>query len=602
MRENDGHLDREFRDLRWIAGNIEARRRLAWARLRRSSADNRRDYRDVVLWTGIVGAILWPAYGWFCQGALGLEDIMPLRYALSGATLLLWARALWKPDGSWDRWIWPVISMAGLGWLPWHLYFANHGDSYWQMSVVFFAMAFTVAIRGVDLIFAIPLVAGCVAATEWESFDKSMVPLLAVVLITLWVAATGMHVLRDAQRRIQEQTRVLTRQNERLKELDRNKDEFTANVAHDLRTPLAVALSLVEDMSRSGLSVAEERRVGSLGEALRQMRRQSEELLDFQRFQLGVARLDRRDVDLGGWLARFEEGFTSMAHSRGLTFQVVLPGGGVDLVARVDPVRLETALFNLVSNAFKFTNSGGHVEVHLRRHGVSGIAIAVMDDGEGIPVDALERIFERFQQVDRGPGTYTAGVGIGLSLVKEIAEAHGGHVTVQSTRGLGSLFEIVLPEVVQQALPQALELSPSQEHQGLVAAVRPPSAGFLALVAEDEQLLRHVLHDVLERVAKVATAKDGREALRLVHELNPDILVTDYSMPGMDGMQLLAALRADPSTRDLPVVLLTGDPVSLRTRLAEEPTLAIMGKPFEQAELLSLVQGFLESSRMAGVA
>jgi len=106
----------------------------------------------------------------------------------------------------------------------------------------------------------------------------------------------------------------------------------------------------------------------------------------------------------------------------------------------------------------------------------------------------------------------------------------------------------------------------------------------------------------LERVVKVATARDGREALRLVHELQPDILITDYAMPGMDGLELLAALRSDPDTKNLPVILLTGDPVHLRGRLAEETTLRVLGKPFDQAELLETVRALLEPVPISSVA
>ena len=228
--------------------------------------------------------------------------------------------------------------------------------------------------------------------------------------------------------------------------------------------------------------------------------------------------------------------------------------------------------------------------------------MAVLDDGEGIPNDALQKIFERFQQVDRGPGTYTAGVGIGLALVREIAEAHEGRVNVQSTVGLGTLFEIILEDAAVELETPQLQLVPMSGPAGLVSHNRRPFTGHLALVAEDQQLLRHVLHDIVEQVAKVATACDGREALRLVHELHPDILITDFAMPGMDGLELLAALRSDPSTKDLPVILLTGDPVHLRQRLAEEPTLKILGKPFDQAELVEVVRALLSFEPVSNVA
>ena len=488
----------------------------------------------------------------------------------------------------------------GLIWLPWHLYFLNDHAPYWQMSIVFFCLAFSLFIRGVDIWPTLVVGLISIAITDGNLVSRRDLPLLGVVSITTWLVVTGVHVLRSAHRHIADLARRIQFQNDRLRALDRGKDEFTANIAHDLRTPLAVALSLSEDMARTDLPPTTRSRLESLVEALRQMRRQSEELLDLQRFQLGVAKMDRQILNLCEWLGKFEEGFTSMARARGLTFQVVLPKDV--LKARVDPIRLETALFNLVSNAFKFTPQGGHVEVHLRRHGGKGLALAVLDDGEGIPHDALSRIFDRFQQVDRGPGTYSAGVGIGLALVREIAEAHEGHVKVQSTVGLGSLFEIILDDAAVEMEAEPLALVPMPGPTGLVSNIRPPTSGYLALVAEDQQLLRHVLHDLLERVVKVATARDGREALRLVHELQPDILITDYAMPGMDGLELLAALRSDPDTKNLPVILLTGDPVHLRGRLAEETTLRVLGKPFDQAELLETVRALLEPVPISSVA
>ena len=577
-----------------------------WWRLGRRSAsrsfgDNLEDSRQLVRSLGPFIAVLWPLYGLFCVSVLGLRDEMWLRGLLAAVCAGLWLRS--RREGRWgriDQGVWLAHSTIGLGWLPWHLYFENAGHPYWQMSIVFFSLAFAVAARGIDLPIGMLLVTVGVVAVDGSEFSRREVPTLAVSVITLWLTFSGGHLLRSAHRRIRDQAGQLERQNQRLKVLDHDKDVFTAGIAHDLRTPLSVAFSLAEDMKGLELPIQARRRLDALGDALGQMRRQSEELLDLQRFQLGIARMDRKTVDIGGWLSRFEAGFSSMARTRGLTFQVVLPSD--PLSASVDPVRLETALFNLVSNAFKFTPEGGHVEVHLRRHGAGGFAVAVLDDGEGIPPGALQRIFERFQQVDRGPGTYTAGAGIGLALVREVAEAHGGHVSVQSTLGLGSLFELIFPDSLVDAPPAALELSIQEPAHGRTAPVRPPSAGRLALVAEDQQMLRQVLHDVLERVAKVATARDGREALRLVHELNPDIVVTDFAMPGMDGLQLLAALRSDPATRDIPVVLLSGDPDRLRARLAPEPTIAILGKPFEHRELLGTVQGLLERERLSVVA
>ncbi|HQF55111.1 MAG TPA: response regulator [Fibrobacteria bacterium] len=558
----------------------------------RSRKANIADYTDLLKAGGLVCSFLWPAYGWFCLHVLGMAESMEARWLLMGTFIALWYLARKGPLSTPARWTWIATNAVGMVWLPWALYFRNERADYWQLSIVFFSLALGLCVRGLDMLVALGLGAGLVFLQYHGSFVVHDLVLIPVAGITMLGTYISVATLRAARRRIEEQSEEILKQNRRLLEIDRRKDEFTASIAHDLRTPLAVAMSLSEDLSETDLSHVARRRLDSLVQALRQMKRQSEDLLDLERFNLGVARIDPVALDMCSWLRRFEEGFTSMARARGLSFQIVLAQR--QLVARFDPIRLETALFNLVSNAFKFTPTDGHVEVHLRRVGDRGVSIAVLDDGEGIPPEALPKIFDRYEQVDRGPGTYTAGVGIGLALVREIAEAHGGRAQVQSTLGLGNLFEIVLEDVVDDSIPLPMESIPPVRTGPLVAAYRPKPGSALALVVEDQQLLRHVLRDILERIARVATAHDGHEALRLIHELRPDVVVTDLSMPGMDGMELLSVLRSDPSTKELPVVILSGDVDSLRSRLADEPNLAFLSKPFEQDKLLSVISEILE--------
>jgi signal transduction histidine kinase len=544
-------------------------------------------------------AFLWPLYGMFCMYVLDLPEHMTIRWLLMLVFLGLGWSARRNRLGALGRWIWVAASSVGMVWLPWALYFESNRSDYWKLSIIFFSIGLSLSIRGPDFFLALLLGALGVIWKYNGLFEFHDIALLPVAGITMLATYLGVDNLRVARRRNAAQSTEIQARNQELMELHRRKDEFTASVAHDLRTPLAVAMSLSESLADTDLSTLSRKRLDSLIEALRQMRRQSEELLDLERFQLGVARLDPVVLDVCAWVRRFEEGFSSMARARGLTFQIIL--GERQMFARIDPIRMEAALFNLVSNAFKFTPPDGHVEVHVRRIATHGLSLSVLDDGEGIPSDALPHIFDRYQQVDRGPGTYTAGVGIGLALVREIAEIHGGRVQVQSTLGLGSLFEIVLENVLDDTpiLPLATVPAP---RSGQLHTNRPTPGGALILVVEDQQMLRHVIREVLERLGRVATARDGHEAIRLVHELRPDVVVTDVSMPGMDGLELLAALRSEPSTSGLPVVFLSGDMAALRTRLADDPSLALVPKPFEQAHLVAVVESFLTSQKSSGFA
>ncbi len=558
------------------------------------SASNRREYRELALSVWFVAAILWPVYGLFCQYVLDLPERMIPRIGLGLTYMSLGLLARAGRFGGRSHLIWILAAAYGMVWLPWALYLDSARAAYWVASLSFFGTVLGLLVRAWELPLTVLLGVALIVLTGKQPTASIDLGMIAVFAISCGMGSLVIQALRRARRRIEIQNRQIRHQNEKLQHLDRAKNEFTAAIAHDLRTPLTVALSLTQDLGKEDLSPVARTRLDSLAMALDQMRRQSADLLDLERFQLGVARLDPVELDTCTWLARFEEGLTSLARTRRLTFQVVHHDR--DLRACFDPVRMETVLHNLVGNALKFTPQGGHIEVHVAREPDRTLVLSVIDDGEGIPAAALPTIFDRYQQVDRGPGTYTVGAGIGLALVKEIVEAHSGSIRVESTPGLGSLFEIRLPGALShdhdpldttKHLP--LPLPPPPPPPVLPAPVRPSRGAILALVVEDDMLLRHVLVDLLAGVARCATARDGREALRLVVELQPDIVITDLVMPTMDGMSLLAAIRQDPVIANTPVIVLTGDPQTLTDRLAPDSRLAIHGKPFNRTDLVETI-------------
>jgi len=559
---------------------------------------NRLDYSELAAWSGFVAGALWPLYGLFCHFYLGLPERMVPRVFLGAAFVAMALMAHFNRFGIMARWLWVLCGALGMVWLPWMLNQDSAHSAYWIASLSFFGSVLGMSIRSWDLPIAALLGTIFICFTKNSLTQPSDLGLIPVPLIAAWIGAIMMMTLRNARRRIERQNRQILHQNERLRTLDRAKNEFTASVAHDLRTPLTVALSLADDLSREELSPVAKTRLDSLSMALDQMRRQSEDLLDLERFQLGVARLDPLEVDVHSWVRKFEHGLTSLARTRGISFQIV--HAARNLRARFDTVRMEAVLHNLVTNAFKFTPEGGHVEIHIRREAARTLLISVIDDGEGIPASALPTIFDRFQQVDRGPGTYTVGAGIGLALVHEIVEAHGGAIRVESTPTLGSLFEVRLPGALLEDEPEttrvSLPVAPAANKQAPVAEKPPGHGSLLVLVIEDDNLLRHVLRDILAGIARCATARDGRDGLRLAHELHPDLIITDVAMPHMDGLELLAALRQDPSFATTPVVLLSGDVVSLKERIAPDPLVSIQSKPFDRLELIEAVLSLTTTS------
>ncbi|QQS07127.1 MAG: hybrid sensor histidine kinase/response regulator [Fibrobacterota bacterium] len=549
---------------------------------KRSSRESIREYRALARWLGLEAAILWPLYGLFCSRILHLRETMEFRIPLGLLCGVVWIRS--RSARTWgrtERWFWFAHSVVGIGWLPWHLYFLNDRDVYWQMSLVCFAVTLPITLRGVDFFLGLACIFAGVAAFHGQEFGRQDLSVIACVLFMGAIVSSGAHIWRRARQRIEEQAQLLERQNLRLRQLDRSKDEFTANVAHDLRTPLAVALCLTEELAHNQ-SPANRQQLESLSIALHQVHRQSEELLDFQRFQLGIAKLDLQPIEMGNWLEKFRPGFASMADSRQVSFQMAIPPERI--VARIDPVRLETALFNLASNAFKFTPAGKTVGIRLETRFASDFVIVVEDSGVGIAPEDIPRIFGKFFQVDRGPGTHTSGAGIGLSLVKEIVEAHGGRIHVESRLDEGSRFELVMegsriPEETTE------ESAPSPASARLPTAITQQE-GTLVLVVDDQPMMRHLLEKVLGKLAEIVSACDGEEALRLARQLRPDLIVTDNQMPRMDGIDMVAALRADATMPRIPVILLTGESDSALERLHPDSDVMVIRKPFQQGDLL----------------
>lgn len=386
----------------------------------------------------------------------------------------------------------------------------------------------------------------------------------------------------EAVREVATTSEKLSSALERLRELDRLKSEFFANISHELRTPLTLILSPVEERLVS-LGDTEDRR---LFEVIRRnairLLRLIDDLLDLSRIDAGRLRLQIGPVDLPLLVEQAIESF----HPAALAKQIEVIA---DFEGRVDglygdPHRLEMILTNLLGNALKFTPPKGRIRVGIRRR-EEEIVLFVADTGPGIPAEELERIFDRFHQVEGSARRLTEGAGIGLALARELAELHGGRIEVESELGRGSTFRLVLPlgrdhfrpEVIERR-KVALEVRGGRRASDQVAAtdgedaILPDPApapqeteevllegGRRAriLVAEDHADLREFLRSLLSKHYEVSVAADGREALEKVRAERPDLVLSDVMMPHMTGMDLCAAIKADEALRNTPLILLT---------------------------------------------
>jgi PAS domain S-box-containing protein len=324
---------------------------------------------------------------------------------------------------------------------------------------------------------------------------------------------------------------------EALKDADRRKDEFLAVLSHELRNPINAVVgwaqilksgTLSSDTVRHGLDVIE-----------RNARAEAtlvESLLDLSRISAGKLDLQMRPMDLRSVAAAAVENARPIAKSKNVEVGLESTPEPVTIVA--DAGRLEQVLTNLLSNAVKFTPAGGQVRVQLERVD-SRVIVRVIDNGKGIAPEFVPFVFDRFRQADSRRERHHGGLGLGLAVVRELVQAHGGTVTADSAGvGLGSTFTITLPSRIASEPETARAASPAGEALG--AAIQ----GLRVLVVDDDQDARELLAIALEgHGAAVRTAPSAAEGLRHLEQDRFDVLVADIGMPDEDGYSFVRRLR-----------------------------------------------------------
>lgn len=262
---------------------------------------------------------------------------------------------------------------------------------------------------------------------------------------------------RDEFGRLASSFQDMTRQ---LAELDKLKAEFVSVASHELKTPINVIIGYTQLLREElyGPLTEKQRKVADVLETQsKSLARLVNQLLDVTRFEAGAAKLEVRNIDLGGMLHQLEQAFQVLADQRGIRFNVVVHDD-LPRTVRWDFDRINEVLGNLLSNAFKFTERGGEVQLTVRRAD-GGVQMEVRDTGAGIPPEQLPRIFDKFFQADNQDSAAHGGTGLGLAIARTIVEAHGGHISCDSTPGIGTTFAMILPEHVSGKRPSAPQRS-----------------------------------------------------------------------------------------------------------------------------------------------
>ncbi|MFK0247175.1 SpoIIE family protein phosphatase [Amycolatopsis azurea] len=411
------------------------------------------------------------------------------------------------------------------------------------------------------------------------------------------------------------------RRAEELAELDRAKTVFFSNISHEFRTPLTLimgpvqgllsSVSNLDDAARADLEVV--RRNGS------RLSKLVNTLLDFSRIEAGRMQARFAPVDLAGVTAELASVFQSAVARAGLRFAVDCPP--LDEPVYLDLDLWEKVVFNLLSNAVKFTFEGA-ITVTVTQDAATA-TVVVADTGVGVPAHEMPHLFERFHRIENTRARSHEGSGIGLALVRELVELHGGAIVADSTEGVGTRFTIRLPfgsghlpsgslavssgrpGPAATAEPYVLEAgrwsSDAPEVAGAAdTSTRRPVASARVVIADDNADMREYLTRLLTGAGYVVQAvADGAEAIEAVRNGPPDLVISDVMMPGLDGLGLVERLRGEPRTAEVPVLLLSaraGQEASIEGLRAGADDYLV--KPFASAELLARVRANVELARM----
>jgi PAS domain S-box-containing protein len=406
---------------------------------------------------------------------------------------------------------------------------------------------------------------------------------------------------QEAIQRNQEELKLLVDERSRLLDAERAaraeaeragimKDEFLSTLSHELRTPLSAIFGWSQLLETGRLGPEEtQEAVEAIGRNARMQTQLIDDLLDMSRIVSGKIRLDIQPLDLAEVVQRAVESVRPSADARQIQLRKIIdPHAGP---IKGDPTRLQQVIWNLLTNAIKFTPKGGKVDVVLERVN-SHVEITVHDSGVGIKPEFLPHVFERFRQADSSTTRVYGGLGIGLSIVKSLVELHGGTVAVKSAgENQGTTFFITLPLV-------PVKEGEDREHP---KSYQPPTidceelnlGGIKILVVDDDADARALISRVLRQCeAEVATAANAHDALQILSHSRPDVVVSDIGMPDKDGYQFIRELRQLPADQGgkTPAVALTAFARSEdRTRALLAGYQVHLSKPIEPQELLAAV-------------
>ncbi|MGD9931576.1 MAG: substrate-binding domain-containing protein [Mangrovibacterium sp.] len=438
-----------------------------------------------------------------------------------------------------------------------------------------------------------------------------------LVILLMFLLFRSFNKLKDANHNLEKQKEELKDLSDKLEKVTQEKLRFFTNISHEFRTPLTLIVGPLEDLLKtSELPEDIQKRVRLMHKNSLRLLQMINQLMDFRKIENAKMRLQAGNYDLVEFLSEIHESFLPLAENKqiNLIFDTDLQ----ELIAWFDWDKLDKVVFNLLSNAFKFTPEKGTIQIKLRKEKPivkslweEELVIKITDNGKGISPKHINHIFDRFYQVEKSDNL--KGTGLGLALSKEFVELHHGRINVESVEGEKTTFTVRLPlgdahlnrdekiseEVQRPLMHEQLvynkiylnpEITDRETGKESGSSERP-----VVLLVEDDKEVRSYIKECLQEAYEILEAPNGKVALKMIEEEEPDLIVSDIMMPEMDGLELTHKIKNDLKTCHIPVILLTAKS-SLEQRLEglEEGADSYIPKPFSKDHLQIRIRKLLE--------
>jgi signal transduction histidine kinase/ligand-binding sensor domain-containing protein/DNA-binding response OmpR family regulator len=432
--------------------------------------------------------------------------------------------------------------------------------------------------------------------------------LYGFVFILAFVTSTRIYLYRH---RLRTQLTLEQEHAKKLEEVDKMKSNFYANISHEFRTPLMLILGPVEKLASKLADEESKKQTGLIKGNAKRLLNLINQLLDLSRLEAKKLNLNASLSNIANYVKGLVKEFESIAEQRDVSLKLIIEKESID--AYFDKEKMERIITNVMSNAIKFTPEGGRITVKLSETSHNEVEIIVRDSGIGIPKNELEKIFDRFYQVD---GSYTReheGTGIGLALTKELVELHKGQILIDSVEGNWTEVKFYFPlgrdhltdsEICESSEFELSKFETAEDFE-IHESVSEDTVDenlidkTIVLIVEDNPDVRDYVKDDLKDIYHVEEAANGEQGFRKAQKCIPDLIVSDIMMPKMDGYEMTRKLRQDEKTSHIPIILLT-------TKSDRDSKLEGLGlgaddyltKPFDTQELLARIKNLIETRKI----